>query len=371
MKNKFSKIKTILVIDDIKSNLQLIQVLIAKKFPEYSVLLADSGEEGIQLALEHKPEVILLDIIMPKLSGFEVCEKLKSTPSVRHIPILIISALGSDPNIRIKSLEIGADAFLNKPFNHSEFETMINVLLRIKNAEDDLRRKNNTLLESIKEKKVYQDKLKRLNTELGEAEEKERKMIADFLHDGLAQNLSIANIKLSALKNMSSDTQSLSLIEETTSLISGAISEIRSVIYDLNLPILNELGLISALRWKLEQIQKTLPYKFNFQSEVDEKEIKEENKVLLYRIISELITNITKHAHADYITLLIEIDDINMYCTISDNGTGFTKTQNEDPFEKGKYGLFSIRERLDTINGRLIIKSKEGVGTKITVQTPK
>jgi len=131
--------KTILAIDDQKNNLITIKALMDNHMPNCRVLTAMSGEEGITMALKELPDVILLDVIMPEMDGFETCRRLKKDELTKHIPVVMITAIRVDTESRIKGLNIGADAFLSKPIDTSEFIAQVNVMLRIKEAEDKLR----------------------------------------------------------------------------------------------------------------------------------------------------------------------------------------------------------------------------------------
>jgi len=130
--------KKILVIDDQKDNLISITALLKNFLPECKILTAQSGPEGIEMAHRGEPDTILLDIIMPKMDGYEVCKKLKKDELTKHIPVVLITEIKTDPESRIKGLEIGADAFLSKPIDPAELSAQIKVMLRIKYAEDKL-----------------------------------------------------------------------------------------------------------------------------------------------------------------------------------------------------------------------------------------
>ncbi len=144
----------VLIIDDKKDNLISIKALLLALMNELEITTSLSGMEGIELAKKHKPDLILLDISMPKMDGFEVCEKLKSSKVTKHIPIIMLTAYKTDQKSRQKGLELGADAFLTKPIDETEIVSQIKVMLRIKAAEDHLREKNIELQKLVKEKTV-------------------------------------------------------------------------------------------------------------------------------------------------------------------------------------------------------------------------
>jgi PAS domain S-box-containing protein len=131
--------KKILVIDDQKSYLAKIKDILEKSIPECKVLTTQSGSEGILIARNEQPDTILLDIVMPEMDGYEVCEKLKSNEQTNAIPIILVSAFQKDTNNRILGLRSGADVFLSKPIDPAELSAQVSSMLRIRKAEKDLR----------------------------------------------------------------------------------------------------------------------------------------------------------------------------------------------------------------------------------------
>jgi DNA-binding response OmpR family regulator len=109
--------KTILVVDDSPSHLKL--MLAALEQRGYNILTAEDGERALELAERHKPDVILLDIILPKKNGFQVCRQLKTAPETQHIRIVMVSSKSQDID-RYWGLKQGADAYLGKPFDPKE-----------------------------------------------------------------------------------------------------------------------------------------------------------------------------------------------------------------------------------------------------------
>ncbi len=130
------KIPAILVIDDNPDNLTSIKAVLADSIQGVKVLTALDGETGIDLALSGNPDVILLDIIMPGVDGLSVCRQLKQDERVSHIPVIMLTALKTNRDIRIKALEAGAEAFLTKPFDEIELIAQLKAMVRIKELAD-------------------------------------------------------------------------------------------------------------------------------------------------------------------------------------------------------------------------------------------
>ena len=142
----------LLVIDDKPDNLVVVQAICRKKLPDLEVITALSGEEALQLAVKEMPDTILLDIIMPNMDGYEVCRRLKAKPNLSVIPVILVTAILTNIDARVKGLEMGADAFLNKPINENELVAQIKVMLRIKAAEDALRLEKSELEDLVEER---------------------------------------------------------------------------------------------------------------------------------------------------------------------------------------------------------------------------
>ncbi len=108
--------------------------MISKSFPDSEIITALNGETGIKLAEREDPVVILLDVVMPGMDGFEVCRKLKSNPITGDIPVVFITAIKGDKEARIRALEVGAEAFLSKPIDEPELVAQIRAMQKIKDG---------------------------------------------------------------------------------------------------------------------------------------------------------------------------------------------------------------------------------------------
>ncbi|HEY4001667.1 MAG TPA: response regulator, partial [Candidatus Xenobia bacterium] len=124
----------ILIVDDNKQNVQLLKVCLESK--EYRTQVAYDGEEGIRLAQEIKPDLVLLDVMLPGMDGFEVCRQLKTQNHTIFLPIIMITAL-SEPQDKIRGLEEGADDYLSKPFDRLELYSRVKNLVKLKRLFED------------------------------------------------------------------------------------------------------------------------------------------------------------------------------------------------------------------------------------------
>lgn len=131
----------ILVVDDRPTNVLLLETKLSNEY--YDVVTARDGFEAIQKTKERNPDLILLDVMMPGIDGFEVCRRLKSDPEVAHIPVVMVTALSSKSD-RLRGLDSGADDFLTKPFNDIVFFARTKSLIRIKLLLDELRLRDQT-----------------------------------------------------------------------------------------------------------------------------------------------------------------------------------------------------------------------------------
>jgi len=126
---------TILIVDDEERNIRLLKAMLM--FQKYNLLEASQGEDALHLVSETPPDMILLDVMMPQMDGFEVCRRLKENEKTKVIPIIMVTAL-SEKQHRIKAMEVGADDFISKPVDYTELTIRVSSLLRIKSYQDEL-----------------------------------------------------------------------------------------------------------------------------------------------------------------------------------------------------------------------------------------
>ncbi|MEJ2503842.1 MAG: diguanylate cyclase [Gemmatimonadota bacterium] len=132
----------ILVVDDNPDNLEIISTRL--EFRGYRVATADRGDKAIDLVHETGPDLILLDIMMPDMDGYEVARRIRSTDDIPYIPIIVVTARDSTED-KVTGLDAGADDYLTKPINFPELEARVRSMLRIKRLQDELEKKNRKL----------------------------------------------------------------------------------------------------------------------------------------------------------------------------------------------------------------------------------
>ena len=156
----------ILVVDDNAANVDILRTRLAAQ--AYDVVTATDGEDALRATAEHLPDLILLDIMMPRMDGVEVCRRLRADPALPFIPIILVSAK-SDPTDVVQALEAGGDEYLTKPVDHASLVARVKSMLRIKALQDQVREQaaqlqdwNRTLERRVAEQVAETERLSRL-----------------------------------------------------------------------------------------------------------------------------------------------------------------------------------------------------------------
>src|SRR6266436_8409421 len=126
----------VLVVDDVELNVKLLEAKLSSEY--FEVIVADNGPAALELAETEMPDIILLDVMMPLMDGFEVCRRLKANPRTADVPVVMVTAL-SDVADRLRGLEAGADDFLTKPVNDIALFARVRSLVRLKRMMEELR----------------------------------------------------------------------------------------------------------------------------------------------------------------------------------------------------------------------------------------
>lgn len=218
----------------------------------------------------------------------------------------------------------------------------------------------------------YQARLKSLASQLTLAEESERRRIATEMHASIGQSLIISKMKLDELRASAPSKEMEKTLGEVCSLLAKNIQETRTLTFDLSSPVLYELGFEQAVaEWLDERIESKYGIETEFEDDGLEKPLDDEVRVFLFRDVRELLFNVVKHAQAKKVKVTVSKLGDRIRVSIEDDGLGFNPDKlAEMAVKKGAFGLFSIRQRLELLGGRLDIDSAPGRGTKITITAP-
>jgi len=216
---------------------------------------------------------------------------------------------------------------------------------------------------------IYQERLRSLASELVLTEERERRRLAMDLHDSIAQSLALSKTKLDALRTQSHAADLPEAVDEVLEILKPAIRDARSLMFQLSPPLLYVMGLEAAVESLAEQAQEQHGLVTTFSDDEQPKPLGEDLRVLLFRAVRELLINVIKHSRASTARIRMRRDNGCIRIDVEDDGVGFSPAgENEDPLVgKSGFGLFSIRERLQHLGGRLEIDSAPGRGSRITL----
>ena len=243
---------------------------------------------------------------------------------------------------------------------------------------EDVTAKNEELQGIIKEYKIaekkivtYQSRLKTLVSTLSLVEERERRKLSEQLHDGIGQALAVIKMKIHELQSSHSPIDSKHILEETLKILNKVIDETRSLTLEISPPLLNELGLTSAIEWLVEQSTERYNIKIDFVSSGVYKTLDQDTSSFLFKSMRELLFNIAKHAKASNVNILLQRENGRIRVVVEDDGLGFhyDKTNNLTDQFNG-FGLFNMSERLEQLCGNLTVKSKHGQGSTVTLEMP-
>ena len=328
--------ETILIIDDCPDNLNLLSGILSNA--KYKVHLAPSGKLALKFIQSNLPDLILLDIMMPHMDGYAVCEQLKSGEETQDIPVIFISAL-QDVFDKVRAFSLGGVDYITKPFQEQE------VLARVEN----------------------QLRLRRLSKQLIDQNIlEERNRMAREIHDTLAQAFTGIIIHLGAAERAmtTSPEQAILHLKAVGELARDGLAEARRSVTALRPQLLEDGDLYNALsriatqmssHSEISTVLEVIGTAYPLPLEV-------ENNLL--RIGQEALTNAFKYAKAKTIRIELIYEAMQFILRVQDNGQGFDRSSSY--FSNG-FGFLGMTERAERIGAKLTVNSKLGEGTEVMV----
>jgi signal transduction histidine kinase len=315
--------------------------------------VASNGPEAIYQAEKITPDLILLDVMMPGMDGFSVCQYMREDPRLREVPILLLTAL-DDRESRLNGLRAGADDFLSKPIDPQELRARVATILRLN--------RYRTLIDQ-------RENLKEMAERVMNAQEQERLRISREIHDDIGQALTAHQIQLKLLRdNLPTEQEELrNLAQNMVNDANAIFSKLRLLAQDLRPPLIDTLGIVLALKAYCNDFSRRTGLSTNFESDVDTLDLPDAISMTIYRILQESLSNIARHADATQSWVTLNSDEDETCLTIQDNGIGF---QSKTKMHKG-LGLQGMQERVTMAGGTYNLRSTPGQGTVITVRFPR
>lgn len=217
----------------------------------------------------------------------------------------------------------------------------------------------------------YERALRKLASQISLAEERERRRIAEGLHDRVSQNLALCCQQLSELQESECSQDVASRLDRTLDILSTTIDDLRSLTFEISSPLLYEFGLEAAIENLAENIQSQFGVEISVCDDGQDKPLDSDVTVLVFKTLQELIRNVVKHSKAHHAKISFRRVKNTMLVVIDDDGRGFQvpKTYQDEKMRTG-LGLFTVKERIRQMNGHMVIHSAPGEGTCITISVP-
>jgi len=342
----------VLIVDDTPSGRKALESLLVNQ--GYELALAGSGEEALALDERLKPDLILLDVMMPGMDGFDVCRSLRARPGLAEMPVVMVTAL-DDAESRRAGLESGADDFISKPFNRAELRARVRTITRLN--------RYHALLEE-------REKLRQLSQQVIAVQEQERRNLAVELHDEIGQPLTGLKMLVGQARNQASDPSSAGRLDLALGAIGDLIARMRDLSLNLRPGMLDDFGLHPALAWLAGRFreQSGLQLDCNF-DESGDRRFPPAMETAAFRIAQEALTNIARHAGASRVRLHLAETPGQLALEIEDDGQGFDLEALRQP-GRVSTGLSGMQERARMAGGALDLQSTPGRGTRLTATFP-
>jgi signal transduction histidine kinase len=367
----------ILLVDD--EPLIIDSMRIALEAARYAVSVAVNGEIAMQAIESVHPDIILLDIVMPGMDGYETCRCLKLNKTTNEIPVIFLTTL-TETFDKVKAFRCGASDYLLKSVDVDELLARIETHLslyklrrelkalneeleeRVKSQTRELVESNEKLKREVDERESAERHVRELSRLVVRSQDEERRRIARDLHDSVAQTLLAAKMGLIEFEQRYRGTKVE--LHRGVELVDRSLQELKEIYGNLYPSMLRDLGLAAAIRWYAKHHLEMNKINVALDMEINE-DIGEELKVNIYRIIQELFSNIAKHSGADSVAVVLRLlHDEDISIIVEDNGIGFSI---EEKAVLG-FGLATIRQRCDHIGCIMEIESGQGEGVRIVIK---
>jgi signal transduction histidine kinase len=356
---------SILLVDDERRNLLALRELLAGEGRE--LRLAASGEDALRAALEQDFAVVLLDVRMPGLDGFETARLLRARERSRHTPIIFLTAAADELESVFRGYEVGAVDYLVKPLVPEVLRSKVAVFV-------ELQRRRAALAAEIAERRRAEERLRESEERLRElaahlvtVREEERAHIAREIHDELGQVLTGLKMDVSWLAARLEAPVLLGKTEAMSALVESTIRAVRRISSGLRPEVLDDMGLVAGIDWQVKEFQKRTGVRCRVALPAEGAAFGAEVSLTTFRIFQEILTNVARHAQATRLEVELGHGDGQLVLQVADNGLGIAAEQMNG---RRSLGLLGMQERARRLGGEVRIDGEPGKGTRVTVTIP-
>ena len=369
----------VLIVEDTPASLALLTELMQSA--GYTVRQAQDGEMALMSVQSRAPDIILLDVRMPGIDGFEVCRRLKAAPATSEIPVIFLSAL-QDVEAKVQGLQLGAVDYIGKPYQPEEVLLRVSTHLELRKLQLHLGEmcefRTRQLKAEVSERLLAESelfesrqKLRELTQHLQDVVEVERTRIAREIHDELGQVLTVARIDLTRLAaRLDEPREQLSkYVTDIIGILDQAANTARNISEDLRPGMLDLLGLGAAIEHHVTRFSETTGIECVLKMDGNEEwNVNDRVATAAFRIVQESLTNVARHARASLAEIQIAELGKELIVIVQDNGQGIQNDQSTT--QKRSYGLLGMSERAQSLGGSVMIESIPGNGTRIEASLP-
>lgn len=345
----------ILMVDDQMGKLLTYEAILAELGE--NLIKASSGREALEALLKNDVAVVLMDVSMPDVDGFELADMIRQHPRFQRVAIIFISAVHLTDIDRLRGYQRGAVDYISVPVNPELLRAKVSVFAELHRKTQQLESLNN--------------ELRRLSSSMIAAQDEERRRIARELHDGLGQDLAAAKMILEGIDQRKPPAAASGLaITDACLIIDHALQQVRSTSHLLHPPLLDEVGLQSAVQWYVEGLAKRSGIAISFEVKPQEfPRYSPEGERAMFRIVQEALTNIFRHASAKQAWVSVRNHDDTVAISIRDDGKGFSERVVQFRPESLGVGIAGMRQRVKELGGLLRL-SNTGSGSILEAEIP-
>lgn len=349
----------ILLVDDQPSQLVAHQTVLSDLG---EVVTATGGAQALRYLLKQEFAVVLLDVNMPGMDGFETAALIRKRKSCENTPIIFVTAY-PDELQAARGYSLGAVDYILAPIVPDVLRGKVRTVI-------ELYRKTAKIRQQAERLRKRTEQLGSITSQLIQVEDRERARLARILHDHVQQLLAAASVRVQIARRQTNDAEVSTMLGEVDDLIAQSIAAARSLSVELHPPVLDS-GLVPALDWLARHMEKRCRLSVELRAETSP-ELAPAPRVFLFDAVRELLLNVVKHAGVDGCRItLSEAAHRVLTIAVEDKGMGFDPDKAIRPDASTEHsGFRNIREKLVALDGELSVDSRPGHGACVTIRLP-